>query len=156
MADIVRLYQNRLSSWPRSLPISSKARTLCRVGMGAALKRQDVGDGNKVTVDKLYAGSGVMQLPPGAELAAIQATSIPATTFKQFLDFLARDISWGIGVSPETSLDVSKIGGANTRFVLADAQVFFSELQDWLINSILPPLLEILGLVGDSKRDACR
>jgi capsid protein len=133
MADIVRFTKTtfKLASQPAYIIKSPDA---MQIGMGAALKRQDVGDGNKVTVDKLYAGSGVMQLPPGAELQQFR-NEHPGQNFQQFLDFLARDISWGIGVSPELLWDGSKIGGANTRFVLADAQVFFSELQDWLINS---------------------
>lgn len=103
-----------------------------QIGMGASLKKQDAGSGN-VTVDKLYGQSGVMQLPPGTRLQQFK-NEHPGTSFEQFQNYLVRDIAWGVGIAPEMLWDISKIGGANTRYVLADAQVFFSELQEWLIN----------------------
>jgi len=131
MADIVKFTKTtfKLASQPAYIIKSPDA---MQIGMGAALKRQDTASG-KVTVDKLYANSGVLQLPPGAELQQFR-NEHPGQNFQQFLDFLARDISWGIGVSPEILWNIDKAGGANTRYVLADAQVFFSELQEWLIN----------------------
>jgi lambda family phage portal protein len=131
MADIVGFTKQtfKLASQPAFIIESPDA---MNIGMGAALKKQDHGSGS-VTVDKLYGQSGVMQLPPGTKLQQFK-NEHPGNNFQQFIDFLARDISWGIGISPEMLWSVAGIGGANTRYVLADAQVFFSELQDWLIN----------------------
>ena len=132
MADIVSFTKQtfKLASQPAYILESPDA---MQIGMGAALKKQDQGTGS-VTVDKLYGQSGVMQLPPGTKLQQFK-NEHPGSNFQSFIDFLARDISWGIGLSPEMLWSVAGIGGANTRYVLADAQVFFSELQDWLINS---------------------
>ena len=131
MADIVAFTKQtfKLASQPAFIIKSPDA---MQVGMGAALKKQDAATGS-VTLDKLYGGSGVVQLPPGTELQQFK-NEHPGNNFQAFLDFLARDISWGIGLSPEMLWSVAGIGGANTRYVLADAQVFFSELQDWIIN----------------------
>lgn len=131
MADIIGFTKQtfKLASQPAFVIKSPDA---MQIGMGAALKKQEVG-GGQVTLDKLYSQSGVVQLPPGSELQQFK-NEHPGNNFQAFLDFLARDISWGIGVSPEMLWSVAGIGGANTRYVLADAQVFFSELQEWLIN----------------------
>jgi len=131
MADIVSFTKQtfKLASQPAFIIESPDA---MQIGMGAALKKQDASTGS-VTLDKLYSQSGVVQLPPGSKLQQFK-NEHPGNNFQAFLDFLARDISWGIGVSPEMLWSVAGIGGANTRYVLADAQVFFSELQEWLIN----------------------
>jgi lambda family phage portal protein len=131
MADIVAFTKQtfKLASQPAFIIKSPDA---MQVGMGAALKKQDAATGS-VTLDKLYGSSGVVQLPPGTELQQFK-NEHPGSNFQSFIDFLARDISWGIGLSPEMLWSVAGIGGANTRYVLADAQVFFSELQEWLIN----------------------
>lgn len=50
------------------------------------------------------------------------------------MSYLARDICWGIGVSPEILWAIAGVGGANTRYILADAQIFWEELQNLLIN----------------------
>ena len=132
MADIIGFTKQtfKLASQPAFIIESPDA---MQIGMGAALKKQEQGSGS-VTIDKLYGQSGVMQLPPGTKLQQFK-NEHPGNNFQAFLDFLARDISWGIGLSPEMLWSVAGIGGANTRYVLADAQVFFSELQEWLINS---------------------
>tara|TARA_R110000803_G_scaffold2277_3_gene7621 strand:+ start:1467 stop:3143 length:1677 start_codon:yes stop_codon:yes gene_type:complete len=102
------------------------------VGMGASLRRATSGCGD-ITLDQLVNGSGVMQLPPGSKLQAFK-NDHPGQNFEGFMDFLVRDIAYGIGVSPEVLWNITDSGGANTRFVLADAQVFFEELQNWLVN----------------------
>lgn len=46
------------------------------------------------------------------------------------LDYLARDISWGAGLSSDILWNIASLGGANSRFILADAQGFIEEKQD--------------------------
>ena len=132
MADIIAFTKQtfKLASQPAFIIESPDAG---QIGMGAALKRVDGVAGGSVTLDKLYASSGVVQLPPGSKLQQFK-NEHPGANFQSFLDYLARDISWGIGLSPEMLWSIAGIGGANTRYVLADAQVFFNELQEWLIN----------------------
>ena len=88
----------------------------------------------EVTAQRLFdTSSGILNLKPGEKIDAF-SNPHPGPTMEPFLNYLARDISWGIGVSPEVLWSIAGIGGANTRHVLQDASVFFSEVQDMLIT----------------------
>jgi capsid protein len=103
-----------------------------KVGLGANVVKVTQGNGS-VTHDKMYPLAGHVQLKPGERLTPLK-NEHPGESFDPFMEYLTRDICWGIGVSPEILWAIAGIGGANTRYVLADAQVFFSKLQQWLIN----------------------
>jgi len=131
MADILSFTKQSFKNASQIVNIIESPDAM-QIGMGAALKKQETGSGS-ITLDKLYSQSGVLQLPPGSKLQQFK-NEHPGSNFDPFMDFLARDIAWGIGVAPEILWNITKSGGANTRYVVADAQVFFNELQEWLIN----------------------
>ena len=103
-----------------------------KVGLGQNLVKQTAGNG-QVTIDNMYPLAGHVQTKPGEKITTL-ANPHPGASFEPFMNYLIRDISWGIGISPEILWAIAGIGGANTRYVLADAQVFFQELQQLLVN----------------------
>jgi capsid protein len=109
-----------------------------RIGLGAGLQKQTFQDVGEVTVDKLYNSSGIPQLKPGEELKSF-FNNHPNVNFQSFLNYLVRDIAWGMGLSPELLWDITNSGGANTRFLLEDANFFFAECQSLLIEQFCRP-----------------
>ena len=105
-------------------------------GMGAGVHKILVGEDGKprtVRVEQAFRGGKVVELEPGAELKMVADTR-PHPNILGFWDYLARDISWGVGMSPEIIWDIHNLGGANTRFIIADAQEYVEEQQDELIE----------------------
>ena len=107
------------------------------IGLGASRNKIPTGTGG-VTVDSLYNSSGVPQLQPGEKIESFTNTH-PNTNFKAFLDYLMRDIAWGMGISPELLWDVAGAGGANTRYLLEDSNVFFRECQSVIREQFCRP-----------------
>jgi capsid protein len=58
----------------------------------------------------------------------------------RFIDFLVRDMAWGFGVPPEFIWSVAGLGGPNSRVVLADANWFFEEVQDLMVDLLCRPI----------------
>ena len=111
-----------------------------KVALGSSLQRaHDADNGEGVTFDKLYSGAGIPQLKLNEKLDAFQNPH-PSDSFEPFMKYLSRDIAWSMGISPEILWDITGAGGANTRYALADAQVFFEDLRAWLINSFCRPV----------------
>lgn len=102
-------------------------------GLGVGGEGQPTGP-QQITTDMLYAQSGVPQLKPGERMEAFKSEQ-PGSTFAPLMDALTRDIAWSSDVSPELLWNIANIGGANTRYVIADGQTFFEELQ----NNVLIP-----------------
>jgi capsid protein len=86
-----------------------------------------------ITLEKLYGAGAIPDLPPGAQLK-FNGASHPHPNNLTLIDYLIRDISWGVGLSPEILWNISALGGANTRFVLADAQGWIEEMQAELVR----------------------
>ena len=97
-------------------------------GLGLGGEGQPTGP-QQITTDMLYAQSGVPQLKPGERMEAFKSEQ-PGSTFAPLMDALTRDIAWSADVSPELLWNIANIGGANTRYVIADGQTFFEELQN--------------------------
>ncbi|MEM6885883.1 MAG: phage portal protein [Verrucomicrobiota bacterium] len=89
-------------------------------------------------IDQIQQGTMIPQLKPHEKLQEFKNTH-PGDSFDPMMNYLARDISWGIGLSPEVLWNIAGATGANNRFVLADAQVFFEELQQMVINQYCRP-----------------
>ncbi len=62
------------------------------------------------------------------------SSSHPHPNNLSLIEFLIRDIAWGVGLSPEILWNIAALGGANTRFVLADAQGWIEEQQAELVR----------------------
>lgn len=113
-------------------------------GMKAALKMAPgqqktvtTPDGKKVTL-KVVMGNGneIAELPPGYDIKTL-LDSRPHPNSREFVDNIIRDISWGAGVSSDLLWNIYKLGGANVRYVMADAQVFVTVEQQWLVDYYL-------------------
>lgn len=90
-----------------------------------------VGEGSeKTTVEDVY-GSGRIPDIGYRELKTL-LDERPHPNSTGFLAELTRDIAWGAGMSPELLWDIAALGGANTRFVLADAQGYIDQEQELL------------------------
>lgn len=100
---------------------------------GNATKQVETADGRKVTL-KLVMGGGneIQELPPGYDIKTL-LDQRPHPNQKELLEEFIRDISWGTGISSDLLWNIYKLGGANTRFVLSDAQTFVEVEQDTLI-----------------------
>jgi capsid protein len=108
-----------------------------KLGLGANIRAVTTsnGSGGTATIghDRMYPLAGHVGLKPGEKIHTLENTH-PGSAFEPFLNFLIRDISWGIGVSPELLWDITTTGGANSRAVIASDQIFFEELQQLLVN----------------------
>ena len=100
------------------------------------------GNGNKTTVTtasgpielkQIYGAGAIPDLPAGATLK-FNSSSHPHPNNLSLIEFLIRDIAWGVGLSPEILWNIAALGGANTRFVLADAQGWIEEQQAKLVR----------------------
>lgn len=94
-------------------------------------------DGRRVKIEEvLTAGGEIPGLPPGADIKQLLDTR-PHPNTAEFLKALARDICWGVDMSPEVLWDIAALGGANTRYVMADAQSFIDQEQQMLVDAFL-------------------
>ncbi|HVT74575.1 MAG TPA: phage portal protein [Lacunisphaera sp.] len=125
-----------IGTQPQSTPT-----TLSRPGGSASGKTVvTTTSGAKIALDKVFspAGGEVQELDPGRELK-ILLDERPHPNTLGFLDELVRDISLGVDLSPEVLYNIVKLGGANIRYVMADAQSFIDAEQQVLVNSTLGP-----------------
>jgi capsid protein len=96
-------------------------------------KEATTADGKKITL-KVVMGNGdeLVELPPGYDIKTL-LDERPHPNQAEFLDEIVRDVCWGTGLSFDLLWKIYKLGGANTRYMLADAQVFAEAEQDRLI-----------------------
>lgn len=94
--------------------------------------------GQKVRVERVFdsAGGEIPDLPPGQNIKQL-LDERPHPNSLGFFEHLARDMSWGVDLSPEILWNIAALGGANTRLVLADAQSFVEQEQQFLIDTSL-------------------
>ena len=91
----------------------------------------------KVTVKLVYGSGGeIVSLPKGCDIKTL-LDARPSPNVADYVENMIRDMSWGCGVSADLLWNIYKLGGANTRYVLADAQVFVQTEQQRLIDSWL-------------------
>ena len=97
----------------------------------------DVGGGKKINLKLVYGnGSELVELPPGYDIKTL-LDERPHPNQAEHLDEMIRDITWGTGLSFDLLWKIYKLGGANTRYMLADAQVYAETEQDRLVYSWL-------------------
>jgi capsid protein len=92
------------------------------------------GTGTAITLEQVYGSGSIPTLNPGKKLKLV-ADASPHPNQLSLLDYLIRDIAWGAGLSPEIIWNIAALGGANTRFVLADAQGWIEQQQQRLIDT---------------------
>lgn len=101
------------------------------IGLGNRLRKVKSADGREMIIDEMVPGAGTVALKPGEKLQAHRFDR-PNVNFEKWVDFLAREISWGIGLSPEILWAIAGVGGPQTRYVLQDAETFFAELRQMI------------------------
>jgi capsid protein len=87
-------------------------------------------------VEDLYrAQGGMANLPRGTDVGVIQDAR-PHPNQVNLIEFLIRDICWGVGVSPDILWDIAKLGGANSRIANSDLDRWIScrllRLRSWM------------------------
>lgn len=100
---------------------------------GGPIQKVNV-NGDTLTTEKVFGAGKIAELPPGKKIEFFQDTR-PHPNNIQFLDYLVRDIAAGCDLSPEILWNITALGGANTRFALADAQGWIELQQQRLIDN---------------------
>jgi hypothetical protein len=98
----------------------------------------DVGNGRKITLEKLFGGGEFHELRPGQKYSLIESDH-PNENVREHLENLVRDVAWALGYSPELLWNITQLGGANTRFIMADAQSQIEMEQQDLVEQFLGP-----------------
>lgn len=75
----------------------------------------------KLQFEDIFTQAGLTTLPTGIDIDTIQDTR-PHPNQMALLEYLVRDIAWGVGVAPEILWNIEKLRGANNRLVNADLQ----------------------------------
>ena len=100
---------------------------------GQQLKEVTASDGKKITLKVLMGhGNEIQELPAGYDITTL-LDQRPHPNQTDHLYELIRDAAWGAGMSSDLLWNIYKLGGANTRYVLADAQTFVEVEQDSLV-----------------------
>lgn len=112
--------------------------------LASALRNEqiDAGEGTaekpeiKHTVEDLYkANGGILNLPQGTSVGTIQDAR-PHPNQVALIEYLIRDICFGVGVAPDILWNISQLGGANSRIANADLDRWIScrllRLRSWL------------------------
>lgn len=112
--------------------------------IAAALRNEQIepGDGTaenpkiEYKVEDIYrAQGGMANLPKGSSIGVIQDAR-PHPNQVALIEYLIRDISWGVGVSPDLLWNIKDLGGANSRIANADLDRWIAvkllRLRGWL------------------------
>lgn len=98
----------------------------------------DVGNGRKITLEKFFGAGEARDLAPGQSFKIIESDH-PDANVREHDKNLVRDIAWGMKFSPEVLWNVTELGGANTRFIMADTQSQIDVEQQELVEQFLGP-----------------
>lgn len=101
-------------------------------------KNVDLGNGKKVTLEEFLGGGEARELKPGQEFKIVQAEN-PHPNTHAHLNEMIRSIAYDVGYSPEVIWNGIAMGGANSRFMLADAQQQIEREQEDLVDAFLGP-----------------
>jgi capsid protein len=91
-------------------------------------------------LEKVYGGGAIAYTGVDGDVKLLTSSS-PSPLVKEFItDLLMRDVCAGWGVPAEFFWNVSGLGGANTRFILSQADLFFQILADKIIYRYCRPV----------------
>lgn len=89
-------------------------------GFGSAVTTKGTGD-SLVNIEKMREGGMVAQLGENEALSVIH-DGRPHPNQMMLLEWLVRDIAWGVGLSPEVLWDLAKQTGPSQRYLMAETQ----------------------------------
>jgi len=101
-------------------------------------KLVDVGGGKKISLQEFFGGGESWQMQPGQSFKVIESDH-PNENVREHLETLVRDWAWAMGYAPELLWNITQLGGANTRFVMADAQSQIDVEQQDMVEQFLGP-----------------
>jgi hypothetical protein len=127
---------NRHGYWIETAPDSQPPLTAAQRAQGGQAIQTITTAAGPVNLERIYGPGEIPNLQPGQSLKFNSAAN-PHPNQLALLDYLIRDVAWGANVSPELLWNITALGGANTRFVLADAQSFIDCGQQQLIDDKL-------------------
>lgn len=127
---------NRHGYWIETAPDSQAPLTAAQRAQGGQAIQTISTAAGPVNLERIYGPGEIPNLQPGQSLKFNSAAN-PHPNQLALLDYLIRDVAWGANVSPELLWNITALGGANTRFVLADAQSFIDQGQQQLIDDKL-------------------
>lgn len=94
--------------------------------------------GDRITLEKFFGGGESFELKPGQSFKTVESDH-PSDNVREHLENLQRDVAWGMRYSPELLWNITQLGGANTRFIMADAQSQIETEQQMLVEQFLGP-----------------
>lgn len=103
-----------------------------------------------INIERILGGGEIPSLGPGQSIK-FNTSSNPHPNQLGLLEHLVRDAAWGLpygGMSPELLWNITGLGGANTRFVMADAQGFIEAGQQDLVDLKCQPEVEMILATG--------
>jgi len=98
--------------------------------------------GDTAQMESIYgaAGAGIAYLDENGEVKLIEPNS-PGPNLEEWMThFLLRDVCLAPGVPMEFFWNINEVGGANTRFILSKADLFFQILADDDTSRMCTPL----------------
>lgn len=98
----------------------------------------DVGGGKKMSLEKFFGAGESHELKPGQSYKIVESNH-PDANVRAHDENLVRDVAWALKFSPELLWNITQLGGANTRFIMADAQSQIEVEQQELVEQFLGP-----------------
>jgi hypothetical protein len=89
-------------------------------GFASAVTAKSIG-GSTINVEQMREGGMVAQLLENEQLSVIH-DGRPHPNQMVLLEWLVRDIAWGVGLSPEVLWDLAKQTGPSQRYLMAETQ----------------------------------
>lgn len=98
-------------------------------GVEGAKPAADGSEDKDLRVEDIYSSSGIAHLPAGMDIGTVHDDR-PHPNALNLMQWMVRDIAWGVGASPELLWDISGLRGANNRWANAD-------LGRWIASRLL-------------------
>lgn len=94
------------------------------IGMGSGARNSTVetsGGTAQIKIEDALKAGKIAEMNPGEEVKML-LDQRPHPNQVEFLEYLSRDIAWGLNCSSDILWNIAKLGGATVRYVMADAQ----------------------------------
>lgn len=98
----------------------------------------EVSPGKYITMAQFFGAGKEQELKPGQSFRVIESNH-PDANVTNHLESLVRDVAWALKFSPELLWNITQLGGANTRFIMADAQSQIEVEQQEMVEQFLGP-----------------